>query len=79
MKQGNKAKQFILQRSWNCVTTKKPGIGTVPTYKGLVVPRGDVVKDDSCSYAVFTEQGSSASHITAAKVLHVISRLPGCK
>ena len=27
-------------------------------YKGRVVLRGDVVKDDSGSYAVFTEQGS---------------------
>ena len=38
--------------------------------------RGDVMKDDSGSYAVFTEQGSSASHMTAAKVLFVISSLP---
>ena len=30
-------------------------------YKGRVVLRGDIVKDDSRSYAVFTEQGSSAS------------------
>ena len=45
--------------------------------KGRVVPRGDVVKDDSGSYAVFTERGSSASHMTA-KVLDVITRLPGC-
>ena len=37
---------------------------------------GDVVRDDSGSYAVFSEQRSSASHMTAAKVLHVISRLP---
>ena len=29
-------------------------------YKGQVVLRGDIVKDDSGSYAVFTEQGSSA-------------------
>ena len=28
-------------------------------YKGRVVLRGDIVKDDSGSYAVFTEQGSS--------------------
>ena len=27
-----------------------------PKYKGRVVLRGDIVKDDSCSYAVFTEQ-----------------------
>ena len=30
-------------------------------YKGRIVLRGDIVKDDSVSYAVFTEQGSSAS------------------
>ena len=46
-------------------------------YKGRVVLRGDVVKDDSGSYAVFTEQGSSASQMTAAKVMDIISRLPG--
>ena len=38
---------------------------------------GDIVKDDSGSNAVFTEQGSSASQMTAAKVMDVISRLPG--
>ena len=47
-------------------------------YKGRVVLRGDTVKDDSGSYAVFTEQGSSASQMTAAKVMGIISRLPGC-
>ena len=31
--------------------------------------RGDVVKDNSGAYAVFTEQGSSASQMMAAKVL----------
>ena len=47
-------------------------------YKGRVVLRGDIVKDDSGSYAVFTEQGSSASQMTAAKVMDIISRLLGC-
>ena len=47
-------------------------------YKGRVVLRGDIVKDDSGSYAVFTEQGSSASQMTAAKVMDIISKLPGC-
>ena len=47
-------------------------------YKGRVVIRGDIVKDDSGSYAVFTEQGSSASQMTAAKIMDIISRLPGC-
>ena len=44
-------------------------------YKGRVVLRGDIVNG---SYAVFTEQGSSASQMTAAKVMDIISRLPGC-
>ena len=35
-------------------------------YKGRIVLRGDIVKDDSGSYAVFNEQGSSASQMTAA-------------
>ena len=47
-------------------------------YKGPVVLPSDLVKDDSGSYAVFTAQGTSASQMTAAKVMDVISRLPGC-
>ena len=42
-------------------------------YKGRVV-----LRDDSGSWAVFTEQGSSASQMTAAKIMDIISRLPGC-
>ena len=47
-------------------------------YKGRVVLRGDIVKDDSGSYAVFTEQVSSASQMTTAKSHDIISRLPVC-
>ena len=47
-------------------------------YKGRVVLRGDIAKHDSGSYAVFTEQGSSSSQMTAVKVMDIISRLPGC-
>ena len=47
-------------------------------YKGRVVFRGDIVKDNSGSYAVFTEQGFSAFQMTAAKVMEIISRLFGC-
>ena len=47
-------------------------------YKGRVVLRGDIVKDDSGAFAVFTEQGSSASQMTAANVMDVIARLPDC-
>ena len=36
------------------------------------------MKDDSGSYAILTEQGSSASQMTAAMVMDIISRLPGC-
>ena len=47
-------------------------------YKGRVVLRGDIAKNDSGSYAICTEHGSSASQMTAPKVMDVISRLPGC-
>ena len=36
------------------------------------------MKDDSGSCAVFTERGPSASQMTAAEVMDIISRLPGC-
>ena len=42
-------------------------------YKGRIVLRGDFVKDDSGSYAALTEQGSSASQMTAAKIMDIIS------
>ena len=44
--------------------------------QGRVVLLGDIVKDDSGSYAVLTEQGSS--QMTAAKAMDIISRLPRC-
>ena len=36
------------------------------------------MKDDLGSCAVFTEQGSSASQMTAAKVMDILPRQPGC-
>ena len=48
-------------------------------YKGRVVLRGDIVKRRfRVLRSVVTEQGSSASKMTAAKVMDIISRLPGC-
>ena len=47
-------------------------------YEGRVVLRGDIVKDDSGAYAVFTEHGSSASQMTAETEMDVIAKLPGC-
>ena len=58
---------------------KKLGVGSeVPQIQGRVVFRSDIVKDDAGSYAVFTEKSSSASQMTAAKVMGVSARLPGC-
>ena len=45
--------------------------------KGYVVLHGYTVPDDTGSCVVYTEQGSSSSHMTAAKVLDVMSKLPG--
>ena len=48
-------------------------------YIGRVVLRGDIVKDDSGSYAVFTKQGSSASQIDSRQKSWISSpRMPGC-
>ena len=46
-------------------------------YKERVVLRDDIVKDDSGSYTVFTEQGSSVFQMTAAKIMNIISKLFG--
>ena len=56
---------------------KNAELETKPKFKGRVVYRGDIVKDDSGSYAVFAPQGSSAFQMTAATVMDIISRLPG--
>ena len=48
-------------------------------YKGRVGLWGEIAKDDSGFYAVFTEERSSASQMTAAKVMDTISWLPGCE
>ena len=74
-----KALQFILHRLMDICHLKNAELEAKDQkYKGRVVLRGDIVKDDSGSYAVFTEQGSSASQMTAAKIMDIISRLPGC-
>ena len=36
------------------------------------------MKENAGSYAVFAAQGSSASRMTAPKVMDVMARLPGC-
>ena len=75
MKQGRRALQFTLHYYWTYVIQNELD-AKHQKYKGRVVPRGDTVKDDAGSYAVFTEQGSSASQMTAAKIMDNISGLP---
>ena len=43
-------------------------------------PEGEPARSPkiTSAYAVFTEPGSSASQMTAAKIMDIISRLPGC-
>ena len=68
--QGHKSSFCVIDGS---LSSQEYGAGTsVQKYKGRVVLRGDIVNDESGSYAVFTEQGSSASQMTAAKVLDII-------
>ena len=50
----------------------------LPKYKARVVLREDIVKDDSGAHTLFTEQCSSVSQLTAAKVMDVLVRLPRC-
>ena len=61
------------------MSSKEFGVGaTIPEVQGRSCASRRLVKDDSGAYAVFTEQGSSASQMTAAKVMDVIARLPDC-
>ena len=61
------------------MSSKEFGVGaTIPEVQRRSCASRSIVKDDSGAYAVFTEQGSSASQMTAAKVMDVIARLPDC-
>lgn len=52
--------------------------GHLRSYKGRIVLRGDLVKDIDGYYAVFSEQGTSSSHMAATKFIDGIARLLGC-
>ena len=47
------------------------------TYKGRVVIRGDIITNEEGFRAVFSEQGTSATHQAAAKCMDAIGRAPG--
>ena len=67
------------RRSWMCVIGKiQQWTINFKTYKGRVVLGGVTVRDDCVDYAVFTEEGASASHMTEERLLDKISRLPRC-
>ena len=79
MMQGRRAQKFIVASLMDICHLKNAELEAKhQKYKGRVVLQGNIVKHDSGAYAVFTEQGSSASQMTAAKVMDIISRLPGC-
>ena len=72
MKQGRRALQFASLMDI-CHLKNAELEAKHQKYKGRFVLRGDIVFHDSGSYAAFTEQGSSASHMTAAKIMDIIS------
>ena len=68
MTQGRRTLQFIFASLMEICHLKNAELEAKhQKYKSRVVLRGDIVKDDTGSFAVFTEQGSSASQMTAAK------------
>ena len=74
-----KEEKCILRHWWISVISRNSEMEPqFQKYKGRVVLRGDIVKDYSDSYAVCTKQGSSALQTTAAKIMDILSRLPGC-
>ena len=71
MKQGIRTEK-VIRITDGSLSSLEFGAGTqFQKYKGRVVLRGDIVKDDSGSNAVFTEQGPSASQMTAAKIMDI--------
>ena len=75
MKQGRRAQKFILPHWWTSVIWSMPNWRqSTKNTKVELYSEATLWK----MYAVFTEQGSSASQMTAAKVMDIISRLPGC-
>ena len=72
MKQGRRAQKFISPHWWTLSLEECWIGGKAPKI------RRDIVKDDTQSQAVFTEKGSSASLMTAAKGKDITSRLPCC-
>ena len=70
-------KKSTLQHVWTYATSKTRILNQ--KYKGRVVHRGDTVKTTlEPTQFFFTEQGSSASQMTEAKIMVVVARLQDC-
>ena len=79
MKHGRRGRKFILLHCWTSVIWKMLNWRqSTKNTRVEMYSEGGIVKDDSGSYAVFTEQRSLASQMTAAKVMDIISILSGC-
>ena len=79
MKQRRTAKKYISPHWWTYVIWKMLSWKqSTKKYKGRVVLRCDILKDDSGSYAAFTEPRIISITNDSSKIMDVISRLPGC-
>ena len=68
MKQRNKGKTVHVASLMDLCQLKNSELEPkIQKFQGRIVLRGDIVKDDTGSHSVFTEQSSSASQMTAAK------------
>ena len=89
--QCHKRWRFRMQKLPWTIFSKKKKLKTIPAwdlekknqeqegvYSGRTKRHRKSTLDDSGVNAVFTEQGASAFQMTAAKIMDVIARLPGC-
>ena len=78
MKQRRKPQKFILPHWWTSVIWRMPTWRqSTKNTKVELYSEAKKWKMIQGLYAVFTEQGSSVSQMTAAKIMDIISRLPG--
>ena len=79
MKQGRRAQKFISPHWWTYVIWRMLNWRQSTKHtKVELYSEVTLWQMISGSYAAFTEQGSSASQMTAAKNMDIISRLPRC-
>ena len=76
LKQGMWAKPYTLRR-WSTYVISRIRSWS-HSFKNTKVELFTEVTLNRIVFAVFIEQGSSASQVTAAKAMEIISRLPGC-